>query len=1035
MRGAKSNILFSILLVLSIFIFAHQVNALIKPGDATYPSCDLQYRCSDDSAAAIRATSCLSGEAQVGTCTLNNVDYQQCCPAPAYTYPECVDSYDCQSNENCANYNEYCTGGISKKVWADGTTGFSWTLGYTYDATTKVKFNCDQCSDKGRVAYRVYENPTGSYKWEKIKCEAGGIVCSSLSSFWFSAVNSYVAPAKSSCDDLSKTSCTNGCTWQTDYGECTDKCTSSETYSCSGSYLAPTTYRSCEGTYTECDQTGGTAVPALQSFLSFITGKVAAPTYDPDCSTTPINCFSSQCDSGIYGCHWATVSSMTYKSCSTLSEADCDAKPTCTKTCTTTDPIPTISISSPTAGTTTSSNSFSFTATTSSGTITSCNYSTYIKGPMTPITGVTSGVKKTVTGVSYVDGSNTLTISCYNSYGKAGLSFSTFTYSPSCADTMTWLTNPQTGDKSCDPTVSARNVFLTCNSDGSTTPTTCPTGQVCSDTNGLNAQCVNDAVGACQDCSINQPCQDGYSCETTLGGDKACVPTGSCATGVGGTSCSSTTSTCVGTTKYTCTTSTGSWDSGTANSAECGWTPDPNFLAYWGKTSTNQVFTVSEGTAVNRYFKDSNNIFSGTVTFSGDGTGATSATMTNGAVVSSTGFASATEGTYTFTGTTSAGSDQATLTVTKAVCGNSQVEGTEQCDLGINNKATCTPSYNTPCSFCSDGTSPYTACTSVTIPADGAPNNGVCDKPDETCADSDCISTADCAQCNDGTLQDGEACDVPQPACTPSYGSSCTYCSGTCDLVTVQGGTCSNGIQDGSEAGVDCGDTDGVCTGDKTTCVTPYVPATTCQDYNESYCASDPDGVATTSVGQYNPDTQTPECKWINGICQGNIVNSVDGVIIGSCAYIQNPTADTCEDGFLAYSWNGTFTWDDGNNYFPNATQPPCSEDYTLGTDNMCHYDPLDSWKSCTNGQRSIPCPAQIQLNYFTWKNLVAAVLLVIIIYLLVNNRKKKEKVKKEVEKMVAPKPKKKVASKKKPTTKKVTSKKKVTKKKSVSKR
>ncbi len=53
--------------------------------------------------------------------------------------------------------------------------------------------------------------------------------------------------------------------------------------------------------------------------------------------------------------------------------------------------------------------------------------------------------------------------------------------------------------------------------------------------------------------------------------------------------------------------------------------------------------------------------------------------------------------------------------------------------------------------------------------------------------------------CGDEILDEGESCDPPQGACVPPYGSSCTYCSSSCNLISLTGGYCGDGIVNGPE--------------------------------------------------------------------------------------------------------------------------------------------------------------------------------------------------------------------------------------------
>ncbi len=79
------------------------------------------------------------------------------------------------------------------------------------------------------------------------------------------------------------------------------------------------------------------------------------------------------------------------------------------------------------------------------------------------------------------------------------------------------------------------------------------------------------------------------------------------------------------------------------------------------------------------------------------------------------------------------------------VCGNSIIEGAEQCDAGINNGVPCPPSYGQTCTYCN------TTCKNQTLQGSYC-GDGTIDLPDEACDDNNTIdgdgcSSACMAQC------------------------------------------------------------------------------------------------------------------------------------------------------------------------------------------------------------------------------------------------------------------------------------------------
>ena len=107
---------------------------------------------------------------------------------------------------------------------------------------------------------------------------------------------------------------------------------------------------------------------------------------------------------------------------------------------------------------------------------------------------------------------------------------------------------------------------------------------------------------------------------------------------------------------------------------------------------------------------------------------------------------------------------------------------------------------------------------------------------------------------------------------------------------------------------------------------------------------------------------------------------------IGKCTY-QEDTADTCEDGFLEYSWDGIWKWGANNGYSQYTDGPSPNEgDYVLdGT--TYYYDPNKISAKCIGGNNVVSCPAQIQLPFFGFYNLIGTLLFIGMIYGLLIKR------------------------------------------------
>jgi hypothetical protein len=222
--------------------------------------------------------------------------------------------------------------------------------------------------------------------------------------------------------------------------------------------------------------------------------------------------------------------------------------------------------------------------------------------------------------------------------------------------------------------------------------------------------------------------------------------------------------------------------------------------------------------------------------------------------------------------------------------------------------------------------------------------------------------------------------------------------------------TCDDEIMNGDEVDVDCG---GSCPNQD--CVSVCFSKNVCNDYQlEGNCNADICNIAENSVPDLEAD-ETASCIWNLNICNTKKTLYYNGTEIGSCIYVEDTTTDNCDDGFLSYSWTASMDW--GTNVYANEALCGLNCVFDQGT---WHYDPLAYGESCIAGSQTIPCPAQIQLNFFTWKNFFATALLILIIYIILKNSKTFKKTQK------------KIVTKKNVSNKKIASKKKVTKKKKI---
>ncbi|MDP3966608.1 MAG: hypothetical protein Q8Q04_03690 [archaeon] len=225
--------------------------------------------------------------------------------------------------------------------------------------------------------------------------------------------------------------------------------------------------------------------------------------------------------------------------------------------------------------------------------------------------------------------------------------------------------------------------------------------------------------------------------------------------------------------------------------------------------------------------------------------------------------------------------------------------------------------------------------------------------------------------------------------------------SGTSSVLTVTQnlGTCGNGIcEPPAENETNCDD-----------CLASCAGVNYCMDYvTQDSCLNDFCDVASQTPPPAGPG-QTDACGWnsySDPACNKAIYSITgNGSSIGSCVSEQNSMSEECNGGFLSYSWTSKWTWYPGNSF---STEVLC-EAYSLDCEGNClqelgkniwHCDPDGSAASCIDGSAQIPCPAQIQLNFFDLKNLIVAVLLIFVLYVILHKtRQSKKKYKKSSKK------------------------------------
>lgn len=244
---------------------------------------------------------------------------------------------------------------------------------------------------------------------------------------------------------------------------------------------------------------------------------------------------------------------------------------------------------------------------------------------------------------------------------------------------------------------------------------------------------------------------------------------------------------------------------------------------------------------------------------------------------------------------------------------------------------------------------------------------------------------------------------------SPSCGDGVITSPEQCDGTNLNGQTCNsvNSAYSGGTLGCYANGTANECQFDTSGCTVTDLycsnnNVSVCGDYNSSdLCNSDSCRVASNTPPPAGTG-QADRCQWdaSSSTCNKVIYSQSNGTDIGFCTSKENPRTDTCADGLLSYSWNSTWAWAPNNARVPNGTEP-CSVTYGPGwitggeVNTLCHYDPKGYSTNCANGATTIACPAQVQLSFFDWRNVIAVVLIIFVLYVFLMRDKKKKSLKK----------------------------------------
>ena len=186
---------------------------------------------------------------------------------------------------------------------------------------------------------------------------------------------------------------------------------------------------------------------------------------------------------------------------------------------------------------------------------------------------------------------------------------------------------------------------------------------------------------------------------------------------------------------------------------------------------------------------------------------------------------------------------------------------------------------------------------------------------------------------------------------------------------------------------------------------------TFCSDYekeeycNEDYCnaAQNFDQSCGESWTEGNCDYITEcECKWDSSLgecyfentthvnCGGGPGSLIEG--IGTCKIEDTSSGDCSGNDFVEYTWTASWIWDETNEFSESeiiASGWDINDFYNDGT--TYHYDPLNQRDGCQGGSKTIPCPAAIQLPFFSASTLIGALVVLAVIYYIINQTNQKK--------------------------------------------
>lgn len=267
------------------------------------------------------------------------------------------------------------------------------------------------------------------------------------------------------------------------------------------------------------------------------------------------------------------------------------------------------------------------------------------------------------------------------------------------------------------------------------------------------------------------------------------------------------------------------------------------------------------------------------------------------------------------------------------------------------------------------------------------------------CSDYTGASSCNIDDCNvseysvESQIGDNTFCDSSDINCFCSWDSVDNECDSGWE--EVDGPSCGNNIREVGEVcdgtdleGYSCTDFDEFasgslsCNSDCSGFITNQCTGYSCnndsiRDVGEEACdGTDLGGYACTDFDEFtggilgcdsNCDFDTSSCTGDPDVPTG----------VGKCTYDEDTGGDTCDDGFLTFSWTAVWTWD-----------PSC--------DATCRAENQDTRNKCADGSRTIECPAQIPLPFFGAYNFIVALAIIALIYILWSSNQGKKKSRKK---------------------------------------